>query len=66
MKYDYWHPSRRFGMFIHWGLYAITEWHEQAQLRRHIPRSEYEKLLNLFSPDSFDPEDGLVLPKKPG
>lgn len=66
MKYDYWHPSRRFGMFIHWGLYSITEWHEQAQLRRHIPRSEYEKLLNLFSPDSFDPEEWVSLAEEAG
>src|SRR5262245_25641330 len=40
---DWWF-QRRFGMFVHWGLYAIHGWHEQEQWRRRVPRSEYAKL----------------------
>jgi alpha-L-fucosidase len=40
---DWWF-QKRFGMFVHWGLYAIHGWHEQDQWRRRIPRAEYVKL----------------------
>lgn len=31
----------RFGMFIHWGLYAIPAWHEQLLWRGRTTRAEY-------------------------
>ena len=30
--------DRRFGLFIHWGLYALTEYHEQYLMRTHARR----------------------------
>jgi hypothetical protein len=36
-----WFLEKRFGLFVHWGLYAINGWHEQAQYRARIPRREY-------------------------
>jgi alpha-L-fucosidase len=54
-----WFFEKRYGMFVHWGLYAIGEWHEQDQWRRGIPRAEYEPLIHRFNPVKFDPERWL-------
>lgn len=54
-----WFFEKRYGMFVHWGLYAIQEWHEQDQWRRGIPRAEYEPLIHRFHPIKFDPERWL-------
>jgi len=35
---DWWF-QKRFGMFVHWGLYAIHGLHEQEQWRNRVPRS---------------------------
>lgn len=51
-----WFSKRRFGLFLHFGLYSINAWHEQDQMRRRIPRNEYEKLISQFNPTNFDPE----------
>lgn len=54
-----WFSSRRFGLFVHWGLYAVPAWHEQLQWRGKVPRREYVKLLKRFNPKRFDPEAWL-------
>ncbi len=51
-----WFSNRRFGLFVHWGLYAIPAWHEQLQWRGNVPRREYVKLLKRFNPRRFDPD----------
>lgn len=51
-----WFFEKQFGMFVHWGLYAINGWHEQEMLRLKIPRQDYEKLAALWNPESFDPK----------
>ena len=55
---DWWF-ARRFGMFVHWGLYAIHGWHEQEQWRRRIPRAEYQKLQQQWNPVNYNPEAWL-------
>ncbi len=60
-----WFREAKYGMFIHWGLYAIpggvwegqkipfgTEW---IMKNAKIPLSEYKKLAEKFNPDRFDP-----------
>lgn len=54
-----WFFERRYGMFVHWGLYAIPAWHEQVQWRRVMGRAEYGRLLRRFNPVRFDPEAWL-------
>jgi alpha-L-fucosidase len=54
-----WFFEKRFGLFVHWGLYAIPAWHEQVQWRRGVPRAEYGRLLHEFNPVRFDPEAWL-------
>lgn len=62
---DWWF-QKRFGMFVHWGLYAIEGWHEQDQWRRRIPRSEYVKLAQRWNPVKFDPDEWLDLAEAAG
>jgi alpha-L-fucosidase len=62
---DWWF-QRRFGLFIHWGLYSIRGWHEQDQWRRRIPRSEYVKLAAQWNPVKFDPDQWLDLAERTG
>jgi alpha-L-fucosidase len=64
--YDNWFPQRRFGMFIHWGLYAIPGWHEQHMGRLGIPRSEYEQLIHRFNPRRFNPDAWLDVAEAAG
>ena len=61
-----WFFKKRFGLFVHWGLYSLNAWHEQEQARRMIPRSEYSKLINDFNPERFDPDAWLDLADKTG
>ncbi len=51
-----WFFQKRFGMFIHWGLYSIPAWHEQILWRGNMSRREYEQLINEFNPVKFDPD----------
>ena len=57
---DWWF-EKRFGMFVHWGLYSINGWHEQDQWRRRIPRAEYVKLAQRWNPVKFNPNAWLDL-----
>ncbi|TBL72488.1 alpha-L-fucosidase [Paenibacillus thalictri] len=58
--------ERRFGMFVHWGLYAVPAWHEQLLWRGKMKRSEYEKLIHQFNPTEFDPDAWLDLAEEAG
>lgn len=54
-----WFFEKRYGMFIHWGLYSIPGWHEQHQWRARVPRAEYVKLANVWNPKKFNPDEWL-------
>jgi alpha-L-fucosidase len=51
--------SPQFGLFIHWGLYALKGWHEQETWRWPVNREEYGNYLHQFNPVHFDPEAWL-------
>jgi len=61
-----WWTEARFGMFIHWGLYAQAARHEWVKKRERIPDEEYEKYFDLFNPDLFDPVDWAKKAKAAG
>ncbi len=61
-----WFFEKRFGLFIHWGLYALNALHEQEQQRYGVPADEYAKLQGRFNPRSFDPEEWLDLAEAAG
>jgi alpha-L-fucosidase len=45
-----WFREARFGMFIHWGLYAQIGRHEWAMNLERIPVEDYEKLAQTWKP----------------
>lgn len=61
-----WFGEKRFGMFVHWGLYALNAWHEQDQWRRRIPRADYIPLIDQFNPVNFDPDAWLDVAEAAG
>ena len=66
-----WWREAKFGLFIHWGLYAIPAgtWKgeqipgigEWIMNRARIPVREYERLANFFNPTKFDAEEWVQL-----
>lgn len=51
-----WFTDARFGMFIHWGLYALPGRHEWVKQRERLTTEQYEQYFNNFNPDQFDPK----------
>ncbi len=61
-----WFHQARFGMFIHWGLYAIPARGEWVMYRERIPAEEYAELANKFNPKKFDADAWASLAKEAG
>ncbi|MFB3902777.1 MAG: alpha-L-fucosidase [Acidobacteriota bacterium] len=71
-----WWREARFGMFIHWGVYAVPagEWKgklipgigEWIMNRAKIPVAEYEKLAGQFNPVKFNADEWVRLAKAAG
>jgi len=51
-----WFVHDRFGMFIHWGLYAQPARHEWIKQMEQIPDDVYDMYFRHFDPDLYDPE----------
>ena len=51
-----WFVRDRFGMFIHWGTYALAARHEWVKHNEEIPDEIYDKYFKHFDPDLYDPE----------
>ena len=49
-----WWRGARFGMFIHWGLYAIPGRGEWVQWDEQIPVGEYARLADQFKPTDLN------------
>lgn len=49
-----WFTHDRFGMFIHWGLYAMPARHEWVKNHEKTPEEKYDKYFKYFNPDLFD------------
>ena len=61
-----WFCDARFGMFIHWGLYAVPakgEWY--ASIGR-VPPERYEEYLRTFDPVDYDPRAWARLARQAG
>ena len=71
-----WFREARFGMFIHWGLYAILagRWNgkeipdigEWIMNTASIPVSQYKALASRFNPTEFSAENVVALAKSAG
>ena len=61
-----WFVHDRFGMFIHWGLYAIPARHEWVQSREEIHPDEYRAYFERFNPQDYDPGEWAAIAKDAG
>ena len=61
-----WWMEARFGMFIHWGLYALPARHEWVKKFEKIPDEEYQKYFDLFNPDLYNPVEWAKAAKEAG
>ncbi len=61
-----WFRNARFGMFIHWGLYAIPGRGEWYMSEAGIPAPEYEKYMKEFTGRDYDPAAWAGRAKKAG
>ena len=52
-----WWTDARFGMFIHWGLYALPARHEWVKKDERLTDAQYEPYFRLFDPDLYEPRD---------
>ncbi len=49
-----WFAQARYGMFIHWGPYAMYGRGEQTLLRDHLCQAQYEQAACRWNPSAFD------------
>jgi alpha-L-fucosidase len=71
-----WWRDARFGMFIHWGLYAVPagdyngkrskEIGEWIMSWANIPRAQYEQFAPKFDPEKFDAAEWVRIAKDAG
>lgn len=52
-----WWTHDRFGMFIHWGIYALPARHEWVKRREKISEEKYQMYFEQFNPDLYDPAE---------
>lgn len=50
-----WLTHDRFGLFIHWGLYALPARHEWVKNRERLDDAHYDRYFRHFDPDLYDP-----------
>jgi len=61
-----WWEDQKFGMFIHWGLYAIPATGEWTMFNQKIPAEEYAKLADQFNPKHFSATEWAKVAKEAG
>jgi alpha-L-fucosidase len=71
-----WWRDARFGMFVHWGLYAVPAGTYQGRRvdgigewimnSAHIPVAEYEKFAGQFNPIGFNADEWVRIAKNAG
>ncbi|MDD4822014.1 MAG: alpha-L-fucosidase [Bacteroidales bacterium] len=50
-----WFTDAHFGMFIHWGLYALPARHEWVKRYERMTNEQYQTYFDTFDPVNYDP-----------
>lgn len=58
--------NSRFGIFLHWGLYALLGQGEWVMTNQNIHFREYEKLAGAFDPQRFDAREWVTAFREAG
>jgi alpha-L-fucosidase len=61
-----WFRDAKFGIFIHWGPYAVIGRHEWARHRFRIPQAEYDRYARAFNPTRFNADAWVELARNAG
>ena len=61
-----WYQQARFGMFIHWGIYAIPARGEWVRSVEEMPEEEYMSFFEEFDPIDFQPKKWAKAAKDAG
>jgi alpha-L-fucosidase len=61
-----WWRDAKFGLFVHWGLYAIPGRGEWVMFDERIDKDEYARLKEQFTAEKFDAREWVDLAKDAG
>ena len=61
-----WWQEARFGMFIHFGAYAVPARGEWVKNRESLTTQQYQKYIDAFNPTDYDPKKWAKLAKQAG
>lgn len=61
-----WFVQARFGMFIHWGLYAVPAREEWVRSNERMPEEKYMPFFREFDPSAADPKAWVQAAKEAG
>lgn len=61
-----WFVQARFGMFIHWGLYAVPARGEWVRSNERMPKEKYMPFFREFDPSAADPKAWVQAAKEAG
>ena len=61
-----WFHDARFGMFIHWGVYAVPGRGEWYMNQGKVPQATYKAFAQDFKAEKYDPQAWAVLAKEAG
>jgi len=61
-----WWTEARFGLFVHWGLYALPARHEWVKSREKMTDEAYQRYFDRFDPDLYDPTQWARAAKEAG
>jgi len=61
-----WWTDARFGMFIHWGLYALPARHEWVKNYEKMTNEQYQKYFEEYNPDLYNAKEWARMAKEAG
>ncbi len=61
-----WFIKARFGLFVHWGIYAIPARGERVRSHAKLSIEDYQPFFEEFNPVNYNPKEWAALAKKAG